>query len=75
MNIYDIEHTCNASAFAEPNDFATFVCYSVVSRLLFIEVYTVRNQTWSDTIFPENKFPFIYGLVFEGLFLYVSFAF
>lgn len=71
MNIYDIEHTCNASAFAEPNDFATFVCYSVV----IIEVYTVRNQTWSDTIFPENKLPFIYGLVFEGLFLYVSFAF
>lgn len=33
MNIYDIEHTCNASAFAEPNDFATFVCYSVVVLL------------------------------------------
>lgn len=34
MNIYDIEHTCNASAFAEPNDFATFVCYSVVRLCL-----------------------------------------
>lgn len=41
-------------------------------------MYIVRNQTWSDTRFPENKvlgnageweqLPFIYRLVFGGIF-------
>lgn len=58
------------------NDFAIsvlFVCLGV-----YIEMYIVRNQTWSDTRFPENKvlgnsgereqLPFIYRLVFGGIF-------
>lgn len=59
------------------NDFAIsvlFVCLGV-----YIEMYIVRNQTWSDTRFPENKvlgnageweqLPFIYRLVFGGIFV------
>lgn len=64
------------------NDFAIFVCCLLLDpakTFVYIEMYIVRNQTWSDTRFPENKvlgnageweqLPFIYRLVFGGIFV------
>lgn len=63
------------------NDFAISVCCLLLDpakTFVYIEMYIVRNQTWSDTRFPENKvlgnsgereqLPFIYRLVFGGIF-------
>lgn len=63
------------------NDFAISVCclpLDPAKTFVYIEMYIVRNQTWSDTRFPENKvlgnageweqLPFIYRLVFGGIF-------
>lgn len=64
------------------NDFAISVCCLLLDpakTFVYIEMYIVRNQTWSDTRFPENKvlgnageweqLPFIYRLVFGGIFV------